>query len=132
MNIFGYIESNNHRKYLDILDEDMEVVGEVPEPSNMVWKNLFMEPWMIFRNTIIADLIIFFTLFAILSIFIVVKSNATIISAKYSTDNDCTNYKNIDTLDHFKTVALHDKEMTNNGHGLGVYVCYCKQHSSQT
>lgn len=47
---------------------------------------------MILRNQIIADTIIFLTLFGILSLFIYVKSFATVIQKKYATDNDCSNY----------------------------------------
>lgn len=108
LNDFGYLEENDADKYVNILDEDLELFGEVPEPSNMIWKNLFNEPLILLRNKIAADIILFFTLFGILSIFIYVKSAAGIVAKKYKVDNDCSNYQNIDSLDHFKTVALHD------------------------
>lgn len=92
MNDFGYLEENDADKYVNILDEDLELFGEVPEPSNMIWKNLFNEPLILLRNKIAADIILFFTLFGILSIFIYVKSAAGIVAKKYKVDNDCSNY----------------------------------------
>ena len=113
MNDFGILEENNHNKYVNILDEDLELIGEVPEPSNMIWKNLFNEPLTILRNKILADILIFTTLFIILCLFIFVKSWTSLVNKKYDVDNDCSNYQNIDTLEHFTKVALHDKIMTN-------------------
>ena len=113
MNDFGFIQQNNSNKYLNILDEDLELIGEVPEPSNIIWKNLYMEPWRLLLNNILADIILFVILLSILVIFITVKSNASFVTKKYTTDNDCSNYQNIDTVEHFKEVALHDKYMTD-------------------
>ena len=97
MNDFGYLNHSQpvgggKDKYVNILDEDLELLGEVPEPSNTIWKNQFMEPLIIFRNNIIVDAILFLLLFGILSAFVYVKSSATIVAKKYITDNDCTNY----------------------------------------
>ena len=40
MNIFGYINYNQHNMYLKIMGEFLEVDGEPPEPSNTIYKNL--------------------------------------------------------------------------------------------
>ena len=79
MNNFGYLNHSTpvgkgKDKYVNILDEDLELVGEVPEPSNIIWKNLFMEPLIILRNNILVDAILFLLLLGILSAFVSIKS----------------------------------------------------------
>jgi len=124
-NLFGYVQENEEKKNFELLNEDLELNGEIPEPSNYIWKNLLTEPLTILRNQIIAYSLIFFILFGILISFIYVKKKIFEINHKYQTGNDCSSYKDFKNLEEFKTVALHDKDMIEKNHGLGTYVCYC-------
>ena len=124
-NIFGYVNRNKHNQYLHILNEDMEVIGEIPEPSNIIWKNLHNEPWVLFRNKIIAFSVITAILWGILLIFINYHIFLASYIKKYDIPVDCTNYseENI-SLD----LAKEDKVMTMKNHGIGVYTCFCKMN----
>ena len=52
MNVFGILNKNSSGKTLEILNEKLEVI-RAPEPSNVVWENLYMIPRKIFKNNIL-------------------------------------------------------------------------------
>ena len=126
MNIFGYINYNQHNMYLKIMGEFLEVDGEPPEPSNTIYKNLHIQPLEQLRNKLFAALKIGLILLGILILFINYNIAVANINKKYDVNNDCSNYKDIADEEKYKKLALHDKEMGNKYHGLGVYECYCK------
>ena len=43
-NIFGQVQEKNNCKALKLLEEKLPLTGNCPEPSNIAWENLHVEP----------------------------------------------------------------------------------------
>ena len=108
MNIFGYLNNNEHDMYLTIMGEKLEVMGEPPEPSNFIYKNLHNEPLMLLRNSLFAILKIGLILMCIFILFINYNIALSNLNKKYDVSNDCSNYNDITDEEQYKKLALVD------------------------
>ena len=94
----------------------------------MIWENLHIYNFVLFKNKLKITLIVVLSLLAILVVFTYLKQNATNSLLGFPPTTDCKSFNRLfENIAEYLKYAEFDKAPTLALKGTGVYQCYCER-----
>lgn len=93
-NVIGTVKYNESGKALEIFDEKLEL-QEAPEASDIIWENMPLTQYQIFRNTLFFGIIVLAFLLLIVYLFIITHNILDVTNKRYPQMTSCDLYRQV-------------------------------------